>query len=456
MTRNTNVDSAVTYARFMVLPPEEVYQELREDGAAQLSSDWQGAVITEEMEMALLGRSNPLINLALAQFGGAAVVRQLYTRAKEGAGDRIQDRAIRRACLANQLCGDKVFDDAEIRRLVLEAVPKSPKSKFISHDTDVSLLLSNPARRRLIAKLLNQKPPFDDLPNEKFRWLVKVASGNPALAVNKSSRFGPDLDAEDITGGIFQLLKTMPVEPDWADVFIGLLYPFGPGRVHPDSDPMIVLNRWRALPPEEKEAQDDIYGFAAGYWTHSLQPRQEFLCFMAAVFGHWLQSGSKKDPATGRAALEYHTLGSFDDPDQLMRCAYYGHAKLTSKQIEIANRRDGDAFMLAALCNDLMYTTEARAKLEELMRGHVRHFYYRRCKQKNADNKDFDPLPVSENGRELLDDVIEFQPSDELKQINGLAAHVNLLETRLSRLQRYAGWTLALVALTVIWLIFRR
>jgi hypothetical protein len=140
-----------------------------------------------------------------------------------------------------------------------------------------------------------------------------------------------------------------------------------------------------------------------------------------------------------------------------MRCAYYGHAQLTPKQIELATQRDGDAFMLAALCNDRMYSTEARAKLEELMRGHVRHFYYRRCKQKNARHKDFDPRPVSQAGIELLDDIIETRPpSEEQQKLTALEVRLTGVQGQLDKMQKYAGWAIALLALTALAVIFRR
>jgi hypothetical protein len=442
MTPVADANESITIARLLALTPESVYRELHDYGES-ISKHELGAHANEELEKALLGRADRLINLGLAQFGGSpSVVRLLYSQAKDGTGDPIQDRAVRFAFLSNQVWPhrifgrDQVLDEAEIRRLASEGEGK-----------EVWLLLRNPSQRRLVDKLFNQEPPFNDLPNDRLRALVAYASGNPALSHDDSNRFGPDLEAWGIQKGVYKLLKTAPVEKEWANVLFWLLYNLDRERApYPDSNPMIVLNRWRAL-PIEKTKDDDIYGFPKGHWTHSLETGQEFLCYMAAVFGAWSEPGVKP--------MKINYLGSFDDPDQLMRCAYYGHAKLTPKQMELAAQRDGDAFMLAALCNDRMYSTEARAKLEELMRGDVRRFYYRRCKQKNARHKDFDPRPVSQAGIELLDDIIE-TPSEEQQKLTALEARLTGVQRQLDKMQKYAGWTIAILALTALAVIFRR
>ncbi len=440
MTSNAGANESITIARLMALIPESVYRELHDYGES-LSKDKLAARRNEELEKALLGRAEKLINLGLAQFGGSpAVVRLLYSQAKAGTGDPIHDRAVRFAFLSNQVWPQRIFgrdqvlDEGEIRQLALES-------------DEVSLLLGNPSQRRLLDKLFNQESPFNDLPNDRLRTLVAYASENPGLSLDDSNRFGPDLDAWGIRKGIYKLLNTVPVEKKWANVLFGLLYNLGrEGAPFADSDPMIVLNRWRAL-PIEKTKDDDLHGFPKGYWTHSLETGQEFLCYMAAVFGAW------SEPGVTPMKIKY--LGSLNDPDELLRCAYYGHADLTATQMDLAAKRDGDAFMLAALCNDRMYSTQARAKLEELMRGHIRRFYYRRCKQKNARHKDFDPRPVSQAGIELLDDVIE-APSEEQQKLTVLEVRLAGVQRQLDKMQKYTGWAITMLVLTLVLVIYHR
>jgi len=158
MSWDPKANATITIARLMASSPESVCKELREYGELNRTERLRSGT-NEELEEALLGRADPLIDLALAQFGGScSVARLLYTRAKDGTGDPAQDRAIGLACLSNQvwpeeiLSADEVLADAEITRLALSGEPD-----------EVYLLLTNPAQRRVVEKLFRQEPPFNDV-----------------------------------------------------------------------------------------------------------------------------------------------------------------------------------------------------------------------------------------------------------------------------------------------------
>jgi hypothetical protein len=213
MSWDPKANPTITIARLLASSPESVCNELREYGELN-RTDRLGSGTNEELEKALLGRAEPLINLALAQFGSScSVARLLYTRAKDGTADPAQDRAIRLACLSNQVwpqeifSEDKVLDEAEIARLAVSG-----------EGEEVYLLLTNPAQRRVVEKLFRREPPFKDVAPERFRELVACASRNPALNLDDSNEFGPDMYAYGIKKGIYNLLKTVPVEPKWAQV----------------------------------------------------------------------------------------------------------------------------------------------------------------------------------------------------------------------------------------------
>lgn len=441
MTWDSTEVSAITIGRLMASPPEQVYEELRDYAAFHIADEGLKDV-DDDLEKALLGRADRLINLSLAQFGGSAsVVRLLYTQAMAGTGNQTQDRAIRLACLANQIWPDgftptdKVLDDAEIRRLVTDG-----------DEGEVRCLLANPSQRKLLGNLFTQEPPFNDLPTERLAKLVVTATGNPALTKDDSNRFGPDLTAWHIHKGIYRLIAAVPVEKRWSRTLAYLLYKVGTrSATLPDTDPQIVFNRWKALPREERKTRDQ--GDPRGHWTHSMEPRDEFLCLMAALFGAWSAPETK--------GVTY--LGSLNDPDELMRYAFYGHGNLSVEQMADANRRDGDGFVLAALYNTgLLWKVETRAKLEECIRGHVRHLYRHRCEELHAQYPKFDPKPVSKHGKDLLDDVIEDKPNEELERLTSLESSVSLLQQQMIKLQGYAGWMIAiLVAIALIVLIRR-
>ena len=79
----------------------------------------------------------------------------------------------------------------------------------------------------------------------------------------------------------------------------------------------------------------------------NLSDEDEFRCLVAAMYG--------SNYFGGKQVL----LGSPNSPDVVLRCAYYGQASLTQKQMKNGYRRDGMIYLLAVLCNDWVYDLTA-------------------------------------------------------------------------------------------------
>jgi hypothetical protein len=79
-----------------------------------------------------------------------------------------------------------------------------------------------------------------------------------------------------------------------------------------------------------------------GYFT-SLKMKDEFRCLIAALYG--------KTYANNKTVV----LGTATAPDVALRCAFYGNAQLTSKEMHKGRERDADAFEFAVLFNDHVY-----------------------------------------------------------------------------------------------------
>jgi hypothetical protein len=89
------------------------------------------------------------------------------------------------------------------------------------------------------------------------------------------------------------------------------------------------------------------------------------------------------------------------DTDVALRCAFYGNAELTSKEMHKGRERDGAAFGFAVLFNDHVYRKPELRKLleEEYLTGDLRARYLRRCEQLHKRWPYFDPRPMADGWR---------------------------------------------------------
>jgi hypothetical protein len=101
-----------------------------------------------------------------------------------------------------------------------------------------------------------------------------------------------------------------------------------------------------------------------GYST-GLTFKDEFRCLVAAMFGR------------GHIKSKWVNHGDPKSPDIASRCAYYGKADLSAKELRDGYARDADAFALAAIYNSNIYYKRDLRKLfeEECLSGDLRHSY---------------------------------------------------------------------------------
>lgn len=348
--------AAVTRMRLLQLDPQRVYDELREYGAYVINHDlWHG---DDVLEMALFERSNPLINLGLAQFGiNPKVTSALYKQSFAHTDNQEYGHAIRLAVLGNTglarkagyLGNPPIVDDVELLRLTTAA------SKDGERDTldELWTLLKNPGARNVISQLFNRKPPFQQVATDRFTVLIELASYNPSINLDESDEFGPDLTFYDIGKGIWKLMQTLPVSEDSFRAMYRLLDRIELRRGYlPDEDPTPAVARWRSATLSESFKKNPYPRYT------SLDYAEEFCCLAAALYGRWYRREDKK--------YEPVYVGTADSPELSLRCAYYGHATLTAKQMQQAHEKDGSAFTIAALCNvQLFRNRETRMAFEK-------------------------------------------------------------------------------------------
>ena len=436
MAWERTAQSAIIQARLMSLPAVHVYEELRESAINR-----QFEVLLrhdESLEEALFARGEPLIRLGLAQYGGAtSVVRQIYAEAAAGSANAAFDKGVRIACLSNielskahGMGSPAWLDEQEYKRLSCEG------------DADeIVVWMSNPTDRSVLSRLYNWHRPFDELPPDRVAALVFASHRNPCINEDRTNEHGPDFIAWDIQKGIYHLLQTAPVNLQWINVLHALLDRLDPGRVHcPNASPAGTLSRWAALSPLGSYEWDAVTGMhfltatPAGEKTHvvegpftQLNLVSEFCCLMAALYGKVLED------------KRIRVLGSLDDPDITLRCAYYGNAELTPEQMKAANDKDGNAFMYAALFNDILYLKPGcRAKLEMYLARNLRNLYQRRCEQIHRRRDSFDPKPLSESRPALPQSIVQEKPSDEAQALTNLGWQISRLRSEIKQIAQLA------------------
>jgi hypothetical protein len=424
---------AIRLARLKLSAPSEVYEALEAYGA----NAWTGGPISrdtdEELELALEARGDPLINLGLAKNAdGTALVRRLYSRARDGSGDTQYDKAVRLACLGNTVAGNWLFasriaglDHEEERRLALEG-----------EDDEIKVWLQNPRAGAVLRDLYIRSEPFDGLPEDRWMFLVQASTGNPRLTLDENND-GPDMLAWDIQNAVFRLLLEAPTNAHWLETLYWLLLDLNKdlARTPSDGDLAEVLDRWAGVKVPQSYSRDAAE--RGGPYT-DLTFAEEFRCLVASLYGRtWEQNA-------------FVVQGALDDPDVARRCAYYGNAALNTKQIQEAFERDGKALCFAAINNhSIMLESKSRAALECLLGGDLLRMYEARCNGLAKKWQWFNPKPVSKD----LEDEAE-APSAAVttaREVAELKAAVVGLKGQLRSLSTNTAWGLIVIGALLLW-----
>lgn len=354
---NACTEARIREARLIVAGPEQVLAELE-----KCSGD-------EQLEKSLLARSNPLIDIGLARYAREKeVVAALYRKSRAKPSDQLQDRyfrGLRIACLSNEVVKnlgsqfpEDVLGPEEFARLINEG-----------EDEELTAILSNPnLDDNVLGALYKNGGLFASLPDERRRRLVLMSIHNPRLTTNNESPYGPDFGHMRIHTGIFALLSCAPTTLPWLNTLRQLLDQLDPGDLHSSNEAITpILDRWAQVPVPEAGRFED------GDFT-ALSVRDEFRCLVAAMYGrHYSQGNDDK--------FTFSILGSPDSPDVVLRCAYYGQAQLTEKEMKEGFARDQDIYLLAVLCNASVYRNRALRNLLEndQLNENLRYVYQRQC-----------------------------------------------------------------------------
>lgn len=425
----------ITLAKLKFAPSDSVYAALCDysDHAAGpffFSAD-------EDLENTLLSRDDPLINLGLARYAtNETVLGTLYRRGREGTGDSVYDKGLRLGCLSNRALSRLLTGTSS----VFSTVSDSEELRRIAHEGDedeIAVLMQNPVARLILGLVYERKPPFDSVHTSRLREFVAASITNPGLNAREDSEDSPDLVAYGIHRGIFELLRTAPVEPGWLITLYDLLRRVDPQAAHhPNTDPREILARWGQLKMTGFQGED-----CEGNFT-SLSYVDEFRCMAAALYGKRYREDMK----------EFEVIGESESPDAALRCAFYGNATLTKEAMRTGYSQDKEAFTLAALSNTtLFHKRELRTELEGMISGDLRRMYVQRCEQIHRRWPNFDPRPISESGADVLDDLIESKQTDEMATLSRIESQMSRLSNEVASIAKLTVWGLLAVFAAIIY-----
>jgi hypothetical protein len=215
-------------------------------------------------------------------------------------------------------------------------------------DAEAEALICNPSvSGRLLEELYKRTGAFATLDEERWGNLVYLSRKNERLVTNEDNDAGPDMGHYGIHHAIFHLLEIAPVEKRlWLHVLYGLLDQLDFQQVARPETIKTALSRWAKL--------DDSYEGKPleGYLT-SLSLKDEFRCLIAALYGcTW---------SNNTLAVQ----GSPSAKDVAMRCAYYGNAELSAREMKRGYKRDKGVYVFATMYNNNLFSNSKLRKLFE-------------------------------------------------------------------------------------------
>jgi hypothetical protein len=424
-----NLERRTRVARLKVAAPEAVYAEMREYALAVQAQPYiEGS---DELELMLSRRENPLIDLALAGFASNQdLVGKLYADGRKLGDPEQADhaRGLRLAVLSNQTVAakdllsrfpERVIGDDEVAHVLKEADWKEAEA----------LVLNPTVSDDVLKAIYRGDKLLEGIDETRRRELVVCSSSNTRLGTNTDDEHGPDMGHWEIHKAIFEMLETVPTSNHWAGSLTYFLRRLDPNLVKSPDSIDEALDRWTR--DETGEVQDLNKGDA--YTNTGLTQRQELRCLIGALYGR-----------SYKKHVRVH--GTAEDEDVARRCAFYGNGKLDVKDIDAGYKRDNVVFVFAAIFNDdMLLNRKTRLHFEEeCLNSSDTYLYEMRCQQLHRRRRSFDPRPTADW---MVDDETEREHFATERQVSQIQASVKELQ----KLVSYAPWFFAALAILISW-----
>jgi len=293
--------------------PEEVYRYLRE--LAQTPTAF-GYTLPDELQKDLVSRAEPIIHLAIAQFGdNEEAINELLAK---------DNKDLRIAVLANQ---NRLKPLRLLQDPMTGWLPEEVFDRLLSSGDGYELLalFGNPRLEMdILADVFARKGKYSDLPEERWMMMVIAALRNPQL--RKDRQLGDFVDGYDMYrhgrpfGEIYKLLLRIEPSSRWATN----LYPeiFELAAWNPDAE--------GALANIGEEMPELLYGESSGYSSkdwHEARRRGEEL-YLKQLLEHWKTPPPEED--------NYRDLKYGEDHDRMRQAIVSrlpSHSDLVKKML---------------------------------------------------------------------------------------------------------------------------
>jgi hypothetical protein len=319
MAGQRSYKAIIKQAELLAMSPEAVCSFLKAQ-AVQSETEVLTDGFDREAELALAGRNDPLISLALAQYArNSETVKAL---ALFDGGEPAQ--AMRLAALSNAVAAKQLLSHFPVAVLGGEAMAADWASNAAQEEL-AALFLNPNLGDDFLRNVLSAKKPWDTIPDEQFMWIVTYLAHNERMKKPYASKHYDEGYANYTYNAVFDaawgLAARAPTTPRWANA-LGWLFNDMVTEGHSIGNPLELAVRWQLDPGDaeavEKETKDVKMGWLSGH-----QRVRKGLARLAL----------KTDPKLLPKLL--------CSDDLALRCAAYAEGSLTPKQLSAASQRDG-------------------------------------------------------------------------------------------------------------------
>lgn len=335
-------------AELMAMSPEAVADFIKRR-AGQSNDEARDDPMDEEAEKALLGRKEPLIDLALARYGRhVEVVSGLFQAAAPGS-------PVCLACLSNSALGDEIFLSFPVGLFGREPGPMAEWLVSASDDELVALFENPTLSDSFLRDLLERGKGWESIEDDRLYRFVSILPRNPRMRTPRDDDY-MDGWAEYSYGSVFnaawKLAETAPATEAWA-ASLGWLYEQLQTDAFSIKEPLALAARWHVDPDDTEANERQAKDHAIGYLGNMEQVRK----------------GLARLALSKDSKLLAELLAS---EDVAFRAAAYSAGALDADQLLAGYEKDGKLVLTEAIRNMHLWRTQAtRRALHDVAWGVV-------------------------------------------------------------------------------------
>lgn len=436
-TEKRYTNTLIAEYELMASTPREVYDLYKDRKENSDKYYWDGQV-DEKTDLALWGRGDPLIKMAIAKYGSNEEIAKEILKGN--------DEALKLALLKNW--SGQSFHDF-------------PESLFdgdglVSYlnscsDQEFACIFSNPSIADLFLRdFFEGKKIWNDISEERQRIAVMAFAENPRSSKPNDDSF-MDGYAEYSHNAVFsscwELCAKVPVTKEWAIALSRLTEKLLPeGFPFKDEEIMPVIARWyptKEMQEENKYDNEEQYK-DGGYLSQWQTIRQNLTKLIAESSKH------------GNLA---------ENPDIGIRCGFYRYGRLNIDQMKAAFAKDGEAAWQAMSSNASLWSNKDKRQVlhdvawaaddldgrSNLDNANQYNAFYERFKNqypamfKDDDDEDFESAAPEDEELPATKGYV-FQLADTLQSTNlSNQARLERLEGLVTKIALFGGIAIAIL-----------